>query len=85
MLRKCLSNFQFLFLDRFFHCFWINNTQNVYKLYVQHRLIRVHELIDVGNLLLVPSKTNPADIPTRGLTPLQLVDNMFWKHGPEVV
>ena len=62
---------------------WIYNTETVCKLYVQHRLIRVHKLIDVGNLLLVPSKMNPADIATRGFTPLQLVDNMFWRHGAE--
>ena len=62
---------------------WINNIKNVYKPYVQRHLIRVRELIDAGNLLLVPSKMNPADTATQGLTPLQLVDNMFWRHESE--
>ena len=36
----------------------------------------------MGNALLVPPKINPADIVIRGLAPLQLVGNMFWRHGP---
>ena len=77
-----ISNFYFWTDSSIFLC-WINNTKTVCKRYVQYRLIRIHELIDGENLLLVPSKMNPADIATRGLTPLQLVGNMFWGHGPE--
>ena len=77
-----ISNFYFWTDSSIFLC-WINNTKTVYKRYVQYRLIRIRELIDGGNLLLVPSKMNPADIATGGLNPLQLVGNMFWGHGPE--
>ena len=84
-IRLCLqsvypiSNFYF-WTDASVVLDWINNIKTVYKPYVQHRLIRVRELIDVGNLLSVPSKMNPADIARRGLAHLQLVGNMFLRH-----
>ena len=76
-----ISNFHFWTDSSIVLC-WINNTKNVYKAYVQHHLIRVRELIDVRNLLLVPSKMNLADAAMQGLTPLKLVDTMLLRHGP---
>ena len=48
-------------------------------------MIRVPELIDEGNFLLVPLKMNPAGIVTWSLGPLKLVVNMFLRHGPGIL
>ncbi|XP_033231913.1 uncharacterized protein LOC117182907 [Belonocnema kinseyi] len=39
-------------------------------------------LTQVGDWRHVPSKENPADLLSRGVTPEQFLDNLFWKHGP---
>ena len=77
-----VSNFYFWTDSSIILC-WINNTKTVCKPYVQHRLIRIHELVNVQNFLLVPLKMNSADIATLSLAPLQLVGNTFWRDEPE--
>ena len=52
--------------------------------YTDKRLQTIRSAIkDTGKLKLVPSKLNPADIGTRGMSPKTLVENKpFWFNGP---
>ena len=60
--------------------FWINNgDQDRYR---QNRVIRIRELTDNLPWYHVPGDDNPADLPTRGIFPRELVNNTFWTSGP---
>ena len=63
---------------------WIKNVQKKYEKYVQKRLEQIRDVVnEFGELKLVPSKLNPADVGTRGLTPQELSESKFWFLGPE--
>ena len=62
---------------------WIRNFNKKYKRYVQKRLEKIRKtIVNFGELKLVPSKWNPADIGTRGLTPQKLCESDLWFYGP---
>jgi len=45
----------------------------------------VNEIIKLtggGSWRHCPGKENPADLPSRGLTPLELSASALWRHGP---
>ena len=64
---------------------WILNDAKRVDKYTNARLQKIKEVIkDVTELRLVPSKFNPADIGTRGMSPKELRNNgQLWFHGPE--
>ena len=54
------------------HC-WVKNGHKEYKPYVQKRLEKIRRVIKgEAEWMLVPSKMNPADLATRGVTPENL-------------
>ena len=63
---------------------WILNTEKKLPAYVTRRLEKIRSIIKVSELKLVPSKLNPADIASRGMSPKELSQNeSFWFSGPE--
>ena len=63
---------------------WAKNRQKEYKPYAQRRLQRIRDVItEDANWMSVPSKLNPADLPTRGVTPHSLAKSNMWFHGPD--
>ena len=64
---------------------WILNDAKRVDKYTNARLQKIKEVIkDVTELRLVPSKFNPADIGTRGMSPKELRNNgQLWFHGRE--
>ena len=63
---------------------WVKNEHKNHKPYVQRRLKKIRDVIkEFDYFKLVPSKMNPADIATRGLSPLLLSNYDLWFFGHE--
>ena len=74
-----------------YHCFtdsrvvlgWIRNVEKAWKPFVQNRVSEIRNLLPVECWSHVPNHKNPADIPSRGAIPLELLVNKLWRDGPE--
>jgi hypothetical protein len=71
------------FTDSQVALFWIRGVEKDWKPFVQHRAEEIRKLIAGDLWNHCPGKENPADLPSRGLTPVELATNQLWKHGPE--
>ena len=73
------------------HCFtdskvalcWIRNVEKAWKPFIQNRVSEIRKLLPTECWRHVPGLKNPADIPSRGATPLELLVNKLWRDGPE--
>lgn len=62
--------------------YWIRGVGKDWKPFVQNRVNEIHKLVPADCWSYVSGKGNPADIPSRGATPLELSLNPMWKYGP---
>ena len=62
--------------------YWIHWQSRNYKPFVFHRVGEIHEQSDPNQWCYVPTKLNPADFGTRGLTVSELADSEMWWKGP---
>ena len=62
--------------------YWIKITNNEYKQLVENRLREIRKLTQPESWAYVLSSSNPADIPSRGMTAQQLIDCDLWWYGP---
>ena len=60
---------------------WIKN-ERMWKQYVQHRVEEVRKLTSKDDWRHCPGESNPADIPSRGLSAKELSTNTTWWNGP---
>lgn len=75
-----------------YHCFtdsqvalcWIRNVEKSWKPFVQNRVSEIRSLLPVECWKHIPGVENPADIPSRGAAPLDLLVNKLWQEGPKV-
>lgn len=63
---------------------WIRNTGRSWKPFVQNRVSEIRKLFPVECWKHIPGIKNPADIPSRGTTPLELLVSKLWQNGPEL-
>ena len=63
--------------------YWIKGTNKEYKQFVENRFREIHKLTQPESWTYVPSSSNPADIPIRGMTAQELIDNDLWRYGPQ--
>jgi hypothetical protein len=63
--------------------FWIIGRGKEWKPFVQNRVKEVRSLTPIECWSHCPGKDNPADVPSRGLTPLELSVNLLWHNGTE--
>ena len=52
-----------------------------WKLYIQNRVETIRRLSDVNSWRHCPGEINPADLPTRGVSAKELVNNQLWWEG----
>ena len=62
---------------------WIKNDSSIYKVFVGNRVKLIHEKTNKDSWKWVPGAENPADIPSRGIWPLNDQKKELWLHGPE--
>ena len=63
--------------------FWIVGRGKEWKPFIQNRVNEVRSLTPIECWSHCPGKDNPADVPSRGLTPLELSVNLLWRNGPK--
>ncbi|XP_046666600.1 uncharacterized protein LOC124358342 [Homalodisca vitripennis] len=63
---------------------WITSSASKWKTYVANRVKIIQELTtERCSWRHVRTNDNPADLISRGLNPIQIIDNKLWWHGPE--
>lgn len=70
-----------LWLDSKTALFWIRN-RGEWKQFVKHRVNEILKMSGKGDWRYCPSRENPADIGSRGMTALDLKQSVLWWKGP---
>nr|CAI5841723.1 unnamed protein product [Callosobruchus analis] len=61
---------------------WINTEPSLLQVFVANRVSKIQSLTSNENWKYVASKSNPADIASRGTIPKGLLNNILWWKGP---
>ena len=64
-------------------CWWTHRPGRQESVFVRSKLENISRLTNGTPWQYVKTDENPADIPTRGCTPLELKNNALYWHGPE--
>ncbi|XP_076233347.1 uncharacterized protein LOC143178507 [Calliopsis andreniformis] len=62
---------------------WINKQPCMLKTFVANRVADIQGKTDITFWRHIKSEDNPADLISRGVTPVQFLRNSLWLHGPE--
>ena len=73
------------------HCFtdskvalyWILGEERMWKQFVQHRVLEIRSVLPGDCWKHCPGTENPADLPSKGLPPMELACSRLWTNGPE--
>ena len=63
--------------------YWIKGTTKEWKPFVQNRVSEIRRNVHSDLWGHCPGKSNPADLPSRGLSVLETSVSQLWRHGPE--
>ena len=63
--------------------FWIKGEEKEWKQFVQNRVNEIRSLVTASSWRHCNGKDNPADIPSRGLNPVELSKCTLWMEGPK--
>ena len=61
---------------------WIKGAERTWKPFVQNRANEIRKLTQIDSWRHCSGRDNPADIPSRGLSPLELSVSVLWRNGP---
>ena len=70
------------FTDSKVALYWIRGLEKEWKPFVQNRVNEIRKLVPIKCWYHCPGRENPADIPSRGMTPSELSISTLWRHGP---
>ncbi|XP_055848210.1 uncharacterized protein LOC129913509 [Episyrphus balteatus] len=73
----------FLWTDATIVLQWIREHPSKWKTYVANRVAEIQDVTPTEYWHHVPTKDNPADLASRGITTRQILDCDLWWHGPE--
>ncbi|XP_069965822.1 uncharacterized protein [Bactrocera oleae] len=62
---------------------WLSKPPCSWTTFVSHRVATIAEKVGTENWRHIESQDNPADLGSRGCTPLEMVNNDLWWHGPQ--
>ena len=71
------------FTDSKVALFWVQGVTKEWKQFVHNRVTEIRQLVPAANWSHCPGKDNPADLPSRGISPRELQSNQSWIHGPQ--
>ena len=71
------------FTDSQVALYWIQGTEKNWKPFVQNRVTEIRRKLRPDYWYHCPGKTNPADLPSRGISLLELSTSQLWQHGPD--
>ena len=71
------------FTDSKVAMFWIQGEDKEWKQFVQNRVNEIRNLVSPKHWNHCSGKDNPADLPSRGVSPRDLEMSSIWRHGPE--
>ena len=76
---------RFVWTDSTIALGWIVSSSSRYKPFVGNRIAEVQRTLSAcsAQALWVPGGSNPADIPSRGIWPLDEVQSKMWLEGPD--
>ena len=63
--------------------FWLRNEHRRLQTFVDNKVRQIQARTETAQWRWVPTKENPADIPTRGANPGNLARRQLWWEGPE--
>nr|XP_034174770.1 uncharacterized protein LOC117601734 [Osmia lignaria] len=61
---------------------WIKTPPHLLKTFIANRVSEIQEQTDIQAWRHISSAENPADFISRGLTPIQILNNQLWLKGP---
>ncbi|XP_052799095.1 uncharacterized protein LOC128230691 [Mya arenaria] len=61
---------------------WLQSMKSLPR-FVRNRVEEIHQLTDIRKWRYCPTKENPADLLTRGISAVQFSDNTLWFKGPQ--
>ena len=68
--------------DSLIALWWIKENHKTWKLWIQNRVKKILENINIEQWNYVTSENNPPDVATRRTSPGSLVKNLLWWNGP---
>ena len=71
------------YTDSLVALYWIRGQDKEWKPFVQNRVREIRRNVHPNLWNHCPGKTNPADLPSRGLNTLELSVSQLWRAGPE--
>ena len=71
------------FTDSKVALYWIQGEGKEWKQFVHNRVTEIRQLVPAANWSHCPGRENPADIPSRGVSPKELKMSLLWRHGPD--
>ena len=72
------------FTDSKVTLYWIRGTDREWKQFVENRVREIRQLVPVESWGHCPGRINPADIPSRGMSPAELSKCERWLNGPKL-
>ncbi|XP_018377833.1 PREDICTED: uncharacterized protein LOC108770661 [Trachymyrmex cornetzi] len=63
--------------------YWIRGDASRWKSFVSNRVTKIVDNLPAANWRHVKSSENPADLLSRGATPVKIRDNRLWWYGPK--
>ena len=71
------------FTDSKVALYWIQGESKEWKQFVHNRVTEIRQLVPAANWSHCPGRDNPADIPSRGVSPKELEMSLLWRHGSD--
>ena len=65
--------------------YWITQLDKEWKQFIQNRVNEIRKLTPISSWKHCPGHINPADIPSRGMTPTDMVKCELWNRGPAML